>query len=83
MSNPSSFPSVGNSLPKRSGLYGSGNGLDLDSVGVPWVLVGGNMVTLHCLEHGHERTRTTNDGDIVVDVWTARNALRQVTSSPS
>jgi len=41
------------------------------------------MVTLHCLEHGHERTRTTNDGDIVVDVWTARNALRQVTSSPS
>lgn len=53
--------------------------VDLDTVGVPWVLVGGNMVTLHCLEHGRQRVRTTNDGDIVVDVWTSQTSLQTVT----
>lgn len=53
--------------------------MDMDSVGVPWALVGGNMVTLHCLEHGRPRSRATDDGDVVVDVWTHRSALRKVT----
>lgn len=53
--------------------------MNLETVGVPWVLVGGNMVALHCLEHGRSPSRSTDDGDIVVDVWTHRSALRRVT----
>ena len=42
---------------------------------VPWVLVGGQMTMFHCLEHGITRYRATDDGDIVLGVWTRRDAL--------
>lgn len=49
--------------------------LRLDEVGHPWVLVGGQMTMLHCLENGFARSRPTDDGDLVVGVWTRRDAL--------
>lgn len=42
----------------------------------PWVLVGGQMTALHLAEHGHTAHRPTDDGDVVVGVWTRRDALR-------
>jgi hypothetical protein len=42
----------------------------------PWVLVGGQMTMLHLLEHGVTIHRPTDDGDMVVGVWTRRDALR-------
>lgn len=44
----------------------------------PWVLVGGQMVLLHTLEHGLAPHRVTNDGDIIVGVWTRRDALKNI-----
>ena len=49
--------------------------LRLDELGHPWVLVGGQMTMLHCLENGFARSRPTDDGDLVVGVWTRRDAL--------
>lgn len=49
--------------------------LGLESLGHPWVLVGGQMTMLHCLENGIAPTRPTDDGDVVVGVWTRRDAL--------
>lgn len=40
----------------------------------PWVLVGGQMVTLHLVENGVTTHRATDDGDMVVGVWTRRDA---------
>ncbi len=34
------------------------------------------MTLLHCLEHGIDGARPTDDGDVVVDVWTRRDAVR-------
>ena len=45
----------------------------------PWVLVGGQMTALHLIEHGITVHRPTDDGDIVVGVWTRRDALRTTT----
>lgn len=45
----------------------------------PWVLVGGQMTMLHLLEHGVTIHRPTDDGDMVVGVWTRRDALRDTT----
>jgi len=42
----------------------------------PWVLVGGQMTALHLAEHGVTVHRPTDDGDMVVGVWTRRDALR-------
>lgn len=42
----------------------------------PWVLVGGQMTALHLAEHGVTAYRPTDDGDVVVGVWTRRDALR-------
>ncbi|MFC6706166.1 hypothetical protein [Flexivirga alba] len=42
----------------------------------PWVLVGGQMTMLHCLENNHRVTRATDDGDVIVGVWTRRDSLR-------
>ncbi|MGB5113375.1 MAG: hypothetical protein WBO08_17860 [Mycobacterium sp.] len=42
----------------------------------PWVLVGGQMTALHLAEHGVTEHRPTDDGDMVVGVWTRRDALR-------
>jgi hypothetical protein len=50
--------------------------VDLDAnESLPWVLVGGQMVTLHLLENDVTAYRPTDDGDVVVGVWTRRNAL--------
>lgn len=52
--------------------------LDLEATqSQPWVLVGGQMTMLHCLENDHPTTRATDDGDVVVGVWTRRDALIQ------
>jgi hypothetical protein len=50
--------------------------LDLDSTEMPWVLVGGQMTLLHCLENGVDGARPTDDGDVVLDVWTHRDAVK-------
>lgn len=51
--------------------------LDLDEQrSEPWVLVGGQMTMLHCLENGLLRYRATDDGDVVLGVWTRRDALK-------
>lgn len=50
--------------------------IDLDAnESLPWVLVGGQMVALHLVENGVSDYRPTDDGDMVVGVWTRRNAL--------
>lgn len=46
----------------------------------PWVLVGGQMTALQLAEHGSSAYRPTDDGDMVVGVWTRRDALRSTTS---
>lgn len=46
----------------------------------PWVLVGGQMTALHLAEHGRTAHRATDDGDMVVGVWTRRDALRSTTN---
>jgi hypothetical protein len=51
--------------------------LDLDEHhDEPWVLVGGQMTMIHCLEHGISAYRATDDGDVVLGVWTRRDALK-------
>lgn len=49
----------------------------------PWVLVGGQMAALHLAEHGHTAHRPTDDGDVVVGVWTRRDALRSTSIFPT
>ena len=46
----------------------------------PWCLVGGQLVVLHCLEHGVAPVRATDDGDVAVDVFASRGALSAATS---
>lgn len=54
--------------------------LDLDrDLSEPWVLVGGQMTMLHCLENGIDAYRATDDGDVVLGVWTHRSALGRAT----
>jgi hypothetical protein len=51
--------------------------MDLDAQqDEPWVLVGGQMTMIHCLENGIHAYRATDDGDVVLGVWTRRNALK-------
>lgn len=50
--------------------------LDLELAGLPRLLVGGQMTVVHRLEHGVMPPRTTDDGDIVLNVWTRRDSLR-------
>jgi hypothetical protein len=51
-----------------------------DGVRSPWCLVGGQLVVLHCLERGVLPPRTTDDGDVVVDVFAHRAALTRATA---
>lgn len=53
--------------------------LELERSGQPWVLVGGQMTMLHCLENDVQPGRATDDGDIVLNVWTRRESLRLTT----
>lgn len=50
--------------------------LDLDERPEPWALVGGQMTVLHCLENGIDGARVTTDNDLLLDVWTRRDAVR-------
>lgn len=52
--------------------------LDLDHRPEPWALVGGQMTLLHCLENGVTGARPTDDGDVVLDVWSRRDAVRTI-----
>ncbi|MCA1712781.1 MAG: hypothetical protein LC789_14540 [Actinobacteria bacterium] len=46
-----------------------------DELDESWVLVGGQMTMIHCLENGVPGYRATDDGDVVLGVWTRRDAL--------
>jgi hypothetical protein len=46
----------------------------------PWCLIGGQMVLLHCAEHRRSPHRSTDDGDLVLGVWTNRAALTHATA---
>lgn len=52
--------------------------LDLDQRFEPWALVGGQMTLLHCLENGVSGARPTDDSDVVIDVWSQRDAVRAI-----
>lgn len=52
--------------------------LNLDERSEPWALVGGQMTLLHCLENGITGARPTDDGDVVLDVWSRREAVRTI-----
>lgn len=52
--------------------------LDLDERTEPWALVGGQMTLLHCLENGVTGARPTDDGDVVLDVWSQRDVVRTI-----
>lgn len=52
--------------------------LELDERSEPWALVGGQMTLLHCLENGITGARPTDDGDVVLDVWSQREAVRTI-----
>ena len=43
-----------------------------------WCLIGGQMVTLHGIEHGRTDIRPSVDGDLLVDVRADPSALRHV-----
>lgn len=43
--------------------------LDLgERLTVPWSVIGGQMVLLHALEHGHEPPEISQDGDVIADI---------------
>ena len=46
-----------------------------------WVLIGGQMVHLHCAEHEHFPERPTDDADTVVDVRADPNMLLAFTGA--
>ncbi|PRY57993.1 hypothetical protein BCF74_11423 [Knoellia remsis] len=54
--------------------------IELELTGLPWVLVGGQMTMLHCLENDVPFTRATDDGDLIVGVWTHRAALQEASA---
>jgi hypothetical protein len=48
--------------------------LDLyDRLSEGWILIGGQLVHLHCAERGQFPIRPTNDADTVIDVLTCRD----------
>lgn len=56
--------------------------LDLgETLTVPWTLVGGQMVLLHVLEHGHVPPQVSQDGDVVADIRSVPDALARVVAA--
>jgi hypothetical protein len=56
--------------------------LDLgDTLTAPWVLVGGQMVLLHALEHGQVPPQISQDADIVADIRALPTALRTIVAA--
>ncbi len=55
--------------------------LDLgDQLGVPWALIGGQMVLLHAIEHGQVPPQISQDGDVIADIRADPGALVEVVS---
>lgn len=52
--------------------------LDLGATPIKWTLIGGQMVLLHALEHGHVPPQISEDGDVVADVRSDQESLRTV-----
>lgn len=52
--------------------------LGLDQTRVPWVLIGGQMMTLLALEHGVAQPRPTLDADVLVDVRARPGGLERI-----
>ncbi|MGQ0630280.1 MAG: hypothetical protein ACT4P1_04510 [Sporichthyaceae bacterium] len=52
--------------------------LDLGDLEIPWSLIGGQMVLLHGLEHGHLPPQISQDGDVIGDIRASPNALREL-----
>jgi hypothetical protein len=48
------------------------------TVGVPWALIGGQLVALLAAEHGAALPRTTQDADVLVDVRAAPGGIETV-----
>lgn len=46
-----------------------------------WTLVGGQMVLLHALEHGHVPPQISQDGDVVADVRAAPGAIGRIVAA--
>lgn len=42
---------------------------------VPWMLIGGQMMLLHTLEHGREPLQVSQDGDVIADIRAQPGAL--------
>lgn len=54
--------------------------LDLyDELPRHWVLVGGQMIHLHCWQRGRQAPRVTTDADIIMDIRAKRTVLASVT----
>jgi hypothetical protein len=45
---------------------------------VPWMLIGGQMMLLHTLEHGREPLQVSQDGDAIADIRAQPEALRKL-----
>jgi hypothetical protein len=52
-----------------------------DRLDYGWTLVGGQLVHVHCAEHGYPAPRPTDDVDTVIDVWADRNMLQTFTQA--
>lgn len=52
--------------------------LQLEALGVEWVLIGGQMVLLLAVEHGAQLPRVTLDADVLVDVRATPGGVEQV-----
>lgn len=46
-----------------------------------WTLVGGQMVLLRALEHGHVPPQISQDGDVVADVRAAPGAIGRIVAA--
>lgn len=55
--------------------------LDLDEhLNAHWCLIGGQLVTFLGYEYGRLEHRATDDGDVVLGVWTHRGALKEAST---
>ncbi|NJC69223.1 hypothetical protein HC031_05750 [Planosporangium thailandense] len=52
----------------------------METLKVPWVLVGGQLMTLMAAEHGMTLPRPTLDADVLIDVRAAPGSIRRVST---
>jgi hypothetical protein len=56
--------------------------LDLSAtLTVPWTLIGGQMVLLHAIEHGHVPPQVSQDGDVIADIRADDAAIGSVVAA--